>query len=57
MTIEEINEIYAYLKSEKERALFRKEIAISTGNLALYDVRFLKAMALIEFLLVERKVI
>ena len=55
MTIEEIEKIYAYLKTEKERALFQKEIAISTGNLALYDVRFLKAMDLLEFLLVERK--
>ena len=55
MTIEEIDEIYTYLKSEKERALFQKEIAISTGNLALYDVRFLKAMNLLEFLLFERK--
>jgi len=57
MTVEEINELYSYLKAEKERALFQKEIAISTGNLALYDVRFLKAMNLLEFLLVERKII
>ena len=55
MTVEEIEKIYSYLKSEKERALFQKEIAISTGDLALYDVRFLKAMELLEFLLVERK--
>ena len=54
MTNEEMKTLYEYLYQEETKAQYRRQLAIDTGDLSLYDYRFLKAMELINFLIKEK---